>query len=56
MPSGCSARKASTWAGRKRWWTEQWPFQSSSVDVFSVPSSSPPAVWRGFHTAMSSAP
>ena len=32
IPSGCSARKASTCAGRKRWWTEQWPFHSSSVD------------------------
>ncbi len=28
IPSGCSARKASTWAGRNRWWTEQWPFHS----------------------------
>ena len=31
MPSGCSARKASTWAGGKRWWTEQCPFHRSRV-------------------------
>ena len=32
------------WAGRKRWWTEQWPFHSSSVADLRVPSSSPPEV------------
>ncbi len=31
MPPGCSARKASTWAGGNRWWTEQCPFHSSRV-------------------------
>ena len=47
MPPGCSARKASTWAGRKRWWTEQWPFHSSRVADLRVASSRPPCVEAG---------
>ena len=41
-PSGCSARAAATCSGRKRWCTEQWPFQSSSVASLTSRSSRPP--------------
>ena len=54
MPSGCSARKASTCSGRKRWCTEQWPFHSRKVASLQSASVSPPSSKRGFHTRMSS--
>ena len=54
MPSGCSARKAATCSGRKRWCTEQWPFQSRKVASLHSASVSPPSSRRGFHTRMSS--
>ena len=50
MPSGCSARKAATCSGRKRWCTEQWPFQSRNVASLQSASVSPPSSRRGFHT------
>ena len=55
-PSGCSARKAATCSGRKRWWTEQCPFHSSKVASFTSASSRPPISSSGFHTRMSDAP
>ena len=54
MPSGCSARNAATCSGRKRWWTEQWPFHSRNVASLQSASVSPPSSSRGFHTRMSS--
>ena len=55
MPSGCSARNASTCAGRNRWCTEQWPFHSRKVACLASASVRPPRSSRGFHTRMSSA-
>ena len=51
IPSGCSARKAATCSGRKRWWTEQWPFQSRKVALLTSASDRPPMSSRGFQTA-----
>ena len=56
IPPGCSARKAVTCSGRKRWCTEQCPFHRSSVDSFTSRSDKPPRASRGFQTRMSSAP
>ena len=53
---GCSARAVATCSGRKRWCTEQWPFQSSNVEPLTSRSSRPPSSARGFHTRMSASP
>ena len=40
-PSGCSERNASTCPVRKRWCTEQWPFQSRKVASLTSASRQP---------------
>src|SRR5437588_791560 len=53
---GCSARAASTCETRKRWCTEQWPFQSRKVASLASRSSRPPNSRLGSHTRMSPGP